>query len=685
MDTPDPQFDDLDEILRRTPTPPDLAARLQAASQVDLTDGEIDEALRDISVPYGLADRILHSSRNERARRSDRQPLRWQNILVWGTAACLLVSASFRGWQATKPTPEAPIPSIAVAPEPIDTAVESLAWLGPVPDDLAIVDLAQHLREQPTSNVDTAGYRQLDWDDPTQPPAKAIPPQLVHLASDLPSNLMADAFLMRWKPLGARPLIDAKPREIQRAPSTDQMAEFFSLAPGYDRQFLLREEEQPFISLPNDKLNSITAPLAATRSWREAVRQITVDTGVPQPIRLEELAALGGAMFIKAERQQVALRTAAGPAAFANSGVQLLQVGMIAGSADIVDRPPTHLTIAVDLTAGMKESGRWDSVRQALGELIERMSPYDTVSLVCIDEFSHTLVEDATSADAAAWRETLQQMTPNDSDCLAEGIRFSSAVALRTASFGDIRRPLIVISDRFDHLSDATCGELEPLIDDANSQQVDYHWFTIDNSDQYGPLSKFWREVGSVVASNDERSLLRGLEQVDFGKSTCLATDLRLTVHWNVKSVASYRLVGCQVEAAGLGSGQQPLELHGEEAASALFEVVLTPDGPNEVARVEATWQDPATGKPKKEVQVVSRLQFAPSWEASPLSLQAAQLAVQAGGLMRESYFVRQRGGDASELSSMLGRANRQLARHDEFAYLEQLIRATERRRTNGF
>lgn len=685
MDTPDPQFDDLDDLLRRTPTPPDLAARLLAGAKSELTDAEIDDSLRDVPVPAGLFERLLHGSQVERARRGDRVAPLWQRALVWGTAACILLSASVWAWSLYNQPTDSPLPLVAVTTDPIDEPTEDLAWLGPVPAELDAIELASRLGSHSLDEIDSPTIDALSWNTAFVSPESSLEPQLAHLASDLPANLMADAFLMRWKPLGARPLIDAEPREIRRAPSTDHLAEFFSLAPGYDRQFLLREEEQPFITLPNPQLNSIRPPLVATRNWREAVERITGDSGVPQPIRLEELAALGGALFIEAQPQQVALRTAAGPAVFANSNVQLVQVGMIAGSADITDRPPTHLTIAIDLTAEMQRSGHWDSVRQALSELIERMSPYDTVSLVRIDEFSHTLVEDATSADAVAWRETLAELTPNDTDCLAEGIRFSSAVALRTTSFGDIRRPLIVISDRFHRLSDSVCDELKPLIADANSQQVDYHWFSVEQPDRYGPLGKFWGEVGTVFKGADEQTIVRGLQQVDFGKSTLLATDVRLTVHWNAKSVASYRLVGCQVEAAGLGDGQQPLELHGDEAAATLFEVVLTPDGPNEVARIEAAWHDAATGKPKTETQVVSRLQFAPSWEATPLSLQAAELAVQAGGIMRESYFVRQRGGDTAELSAMLGRANRQLARHPEFAYLEQLIRATERRRTNGF
>ncbi|UUO08453.1 hypothetical protein M4951_09070 [Blastopirellula sp. J2-11] len=688
MDTPDPQFDDLDDVLRRTPTPAGLAARLQAASQAPLSEAEIDVALRDVTIPPGLPERILHGSRTKRSSREDRtRTTGWTSRrslvhgMAWGTAACLLLAFSLLRWHSVVfPTAKPPQLYSAVGDVSSDSA-GLLSWLGPVPADIENLELPQ---SEPSSSSPVPSET-VAWNAALQPRKAPLDPQLAHLASDLPADLMADAFLMRWKPLGARPLIDALPREIRRSPSTDQQAEYFSLAPGFDRQFLLREEEQPFVSLPNPKLTSITAPLVTAGSWREAASQLTNESGVPQPIRLEELAALGAALFIETGRQEIALRTAAGPAVFANSSVQMLQVGMVAGSADIVDRPPTHLTIAIDLTSNMQRSGRWISVRQALGNLIDRMSPYDTVSLVCIDEFSHTLVEDATSADSIAWRETLRQLEPNDSDCLAEGIRFSSAVALRTSSFGDIRRPLIVLSDRIDRLGDADRRELKPLIEDANSERVDYHWFTINANDPYESGSNFWRESGSVFTGDHERSILRALESVVYGKSTRLAEDIRLTVHWNPKSVASYRLVGCQVEAAALGAGKAPLQLHGDEAAATLFELVLTPDGPNEVARIEATWRDPATSQVKKEIQVVSRLQFSPSWEASPLSLQAAQLAVQAGGLMRESYFVRQRGGDAAELSSMLGRANRQLVRHPEFAYLEQLVRATERRRTNGF
>ncbi|MFI4876809.1 MAG: hypothetical protein ACIALR_15770 [Blastopirellula sp. JB062] len=709
MDEFDPQFDDLDDVLRRTPTPPDLAARLQASAQAALSDDEIDDSLRDVQLPLGLFSRLIDRSRNELGNAELAGSLSTSRYFssrtlaraaVWGTAACLLLAASMWRWSAltvdqVEPLAALPANQPSAAPATPSRADEAVAWLGPDSHDIAKLDLS-HWLAQP--NSPESAFSNSASADSTQPFALSterisrpapLDPQLAHLASDLPPNLLADAFLMRWKPLGARPLVDALPAQIFRSPATDRQAQFFPLAPGFDRQFLLREEDQPFVALPNPKLTSIKAPLVASGSWQTTVRQATESSSVASPLRLEKLAALGGHLFIEAERNKIALRTAAGPAVFAPSGLQMLQVGVVSGSADIVDRPPTHLTIAIDLTPQMQRSGRWANVREALSNLVDQMSPYDTVSLVRIDdpndEHDPILVEEATSADAAAWRETLQQLEPNDCDCLAEGIRFSSAVALRTTQFGDIRRPLIIISDRFDRLGPTQRRELQPLIDDAVSQRVDYHWFVADAHETYRSIPSFWHDRGSVSIDDRELSIRRNLQQIVYGKPTCLGQDVRLTVRWNPKSVSSYRLVGCQPEAAGLGEGQEPLELHGDEAAASLFELTLTPDGPNEVARIEATWQDPATGKSRKDTQIVSRLQFAPSWEASPLSLQAAQLAVQAGGLLTESYFVRQRGGDAGELLAIFQRANRQLSRRSDFAYLEQLVRATERRRTNGF
>lgn len=169
------------------------------------------------------------------------------------------------------------------------------------------------------------------------------------------------------------------------------------------------------------------------------------------------------------------------------------------------------------------------------------------------------------------------------------------------------------------------------------------------------------------------RDISHLLDHQIHGANTLIGKTPKISVKWNEKSVAQYRLIGYQPLGGDFMPASHTQELHAFDSGTVLFEVIMPEEGPNEVAQVELQWQD-ASGKNRKATQKISRLQFASSWHASPLSLQAAQLTAQCLSLHQNSYFSRRRGNTMDELEDWAAALNPALVRHASYPRLELLL-----------
>jgi len=158
-----------------------------------------------------------------------------------------------------------------------------------------------------------------------------------------------------------------------------------------------------------------------------------------------------------------------------------------------------------------------------------------------------------------------------------------------------------------------------------------------------------------------------------------VAADTVLQVRFHPKSVLAYRLIGYAPRAAGLMPADQPLTLHGGEAAVALFEVWLRPGGGNQVAVAEVQWRDPKTGVQRQRSQQISRLQFANSFAEMAPSLQMAAIAAETAEVLGKSPFVADRSQSLKSILEQIDEVNPQTARNESFQRLAELVRQAEK------
>ncbi|PHS03403.1 MAG: hypothetical protein COA78_18060 [Blastopirellula sp.] len=696
----DNQDEQIERKLRDVPLPNGLLYRL---SQTHLpAEAEVDVLLRNVEVPENLIPRLLSStdeipdqaSSNATAL-TDITPLssrltrfyRQQPFLATTTAALLFLLLGIFSLAKLNQPDDLVIqlpPDYDFSPLAQDTNLEQKLLVNDpsfIPDisvdDISVDDLS----------VTQPGFQHLPELEPQDFSFETnhVDPLLVtHLASDLPDNLNSDVFLMRWQPLGASPgspEIVAAPMIL---PSKNQHDSEVASTSLFDRNFLFKEGVYPYIRVPNTKKPQHTRlNLSVETDSYDYVRSLLREKRLPAAdrVRVEQFVNATSHFFPEARPGQLALRTAAGPAIFASPGTGMIQIGAIAGASPRKPRVPVHLTIALDVSSSLCQGKHWDQIKQSLSQIPLHLADEDTATLVIMGALPYTAIHQATAQDIESWTNSLQQINLNHQWNLAAGIRYASSVALDHSGSNHARNCLLVVSDNLSQLDHPTKLQLEPLLNDASSQGIDFQWLEVADPrwSVSNPGLQFWKDHGKLVSLVQPLKINRYLRQVISNQDAPVADHVSLRVIWNPKSVLRYRLIGHNPLSGGFNSAASTAPFYSSETSSALFEVTLSPSGPNEVATAELTWKDSATGKTKKQTQKIGRLQFATNWHSTPFSLQTAQITAQAAELLRDSHFTKLRSNTLNQLKDAASNVNPLLKQTSAFQEVIQLIHDIER------
>jgi Ca-activated chloride channel family protein len=421
--------------------------------------------------------------------------------------------------------------------------------------------------------------------------------------------------------------------------------------------FRLKHGVHPFVSPSAYKqLETAVVPLGATpASFRWASEMVddilankttseSVQAALGRQVRTEDfLAAVDYPVPLPA-LGPVGVRVYGGPSPFGDGGSRLLQLVVKAGQAPELGRSTAHLTVVVDLSEGMSHGSQLARIRQALHQLVDALGPSDRFSLVAYDTSARLLVERAGREQLPRLHQMIDSLRSTSGANLPAALRVAASVA-RGAALVDPQRSgrVLLISQRADMLPAATVTQMESLLADLNHRGIRFNIVaTADDTDPCPVLARFARAaLGRLTATSELPEITSALRESLTGVDQNVARDTRLTVQFNRKTVAEYRLFGHEPTSA-LGLVEAPLEidLRAGETATGLFELKLKPTGGNDVGWAELTWQDPATGQARRLRQRISRVQFASSFEESAMALQAATIVAEIAELWRGSPFA---------------------------------------------
>jgi Ca-activated chloride channel family protein len=671
----------LDRVLNQVPVPAHLLADVRAA----VDDEALDELLRAVPVPDAALARARIIPHLERRL----------SPVIRGMAAAILffvVGASYFAAVTTLTRFGSPLDRPQLSPLAVDWGPLELE-ASPTEAE-ALVDLASDVIALPAV---AAANEEPAWEvfeaAPSQGPASEIARVLGPRGQGLTNVVLA-----RWQPLAAQPMDDRLP-DLEWAPKTAARGGEPPPVRGFDRVFLFKSGVFPLVdpSVHASLERSTTALSTSTASFDWAERLVAGGRAPrPRDIRLEDFLAALDYGFLPPQRpDSVELRTAAGPSVFGNVDAdrglypQLLQVAAIAGSSHAPATSGTHLTVAVDVSAGMEWNDGLERAQRGLVRLLDHLAPADRISLVAFNEEVVWLVEDASSADRQKLLETIHRLQSHGARNIPVGLRAAVSAALDADLDEGVARRVVLLTEGRLGLSEEDNQAIENFVRAAAEQGLRLDVIDTAHREAFpADLEQIAAAGEGQVRRGDTADEIRwALVESLAGRSPVVASQASISIRFNPEAVARYRLLGHEPPAAGMAfAGAEAGELRNLQAATVLYEVWLYPNEKNDVATAELTWIDARTGAAQRQEQPISRIQFASSFAESAAPLQAAALAAQTAELLRQSPFVPPGPRDYGKILELASAANPRLAGQEGFLRLLAFVRQLhERQNRTGF
>jgi Ca-activated chloride channel family protein len=647
----------LDEQLRHVHVPAGLEDRLRQVAVI--SDDDIDATLADVPLPEGLVERLLNVPEFER-HRAARRSLRRRWAALAASVLMLLNAAYFAAvgssiWLAhSKPLP-------VVEPTLLASVVDvENGWL----------DSTVNWLREPIVCIERGA------------PSTTQSPIPVRLAFDTPStatadNRMATELRLRQRWIGEEVTQVAMSTDVALAGLGNFLADsrFDDGAPtnlhfrvsrlpqGFDlpldslaeRFFLMKHGIFPPLE---SKEHPVTqAPLHASAASFELARNYVQAGELPPPerIRTEEFLAAVDYGFPRPTNRAVDLMMASGPSPLAaatpgqTSGAYLIQAGVQARDLPTAQHRAIQMAIAVDTSASMGQDQRLAMVQRALEAAGDALGPQDRLSLVTFNDHARALVEDLGQDDLASWRSAVASLSPSGGTHLAAGlITALGSVASLPATKGVVRQ-VVLITDGSAELDPSARERLEQALAKAAAVGVTLQIIDVNSlgvpDKQLAALAKLGR--GKVRRIGGADQLRWALVEILSGRSQMVAAGTRLSVTFNPKVVASYRLLGHEPTIfTGLSPARLQTDLYAGQAATALYEVQLLPAIGSmgttdlEVASMQLDWRDPQGGQARKINQKLMRSQLRGTFAEATPALQLATLAVGTAEILRDSPFA---------------------------------------------
>jgi hypothetical protein len=303
-----------------------------------------------------------------------------------------------------------------------------------------------------------------------------------------------------------------------------------------------------------------------------------------------------------------------------------------------------HLIVLVDVSRSMLRNGRLANVQAALHELATGLGD-DRLSLVSFSKQPQVLFEDAgtNKNEIASIHQGIDALHAQSSTNIAAGLHAAQSVAMDYAWVEGRDQRVVLITDGLGEIDDQSAEWV--LRWSAKSENATAGLSIIDASTDAPPVEEGNVDEATKVRRQIVKRASRGwsvkdihalLEESRSGRSQVVARRARLTVTFNHKSVAGYRLFGH--EATMLNA---PLEadLRAGETSFGMFEVLLLPKGEELAAEAKLTWLDPQTKRPQTTSRKITRKDFAKTFQAASPALQLGTLAVETAEMLRLSPY----------------------------------------------
>ncbi len=262
---------------------------------------------------------------------------------------------------------------------------------------------------------------------------------------------------------------------------------------------------------------------------------------------------------------------------------------------------PLRLTVLLDTSGSMERADRVATVRAAMAALASLLGADDMVTLIGFARTPRLLAQQLRGTEAAKLVDLVARTPFEGGTNMEEALKLAGDMAHQQQLAGAQNR-IVLITDGAANLGDANPEQLARMIAALRQSGIALDACGVGASGLDDEV------LEALTRKGDGRYyLLNSPEDADAGFARRLAgafrpaaENVKVQVHFNPARVASYRLIGFEQhrlkEEDFHNDAVTAAQLAAEEAAVALYQVEVRPDGDGELGDVAVRFRESATG-----------------------------------------------------------------------------------------
>lgn len=357
-----------------------------------------------------------------------------------------------------------------------------------------------------------------------------------------------------------------------------------------------------------------------------------------------------------AERISCHIEQAAHPSLQQRNLVRLaMKVPAVGRSA----QQPLHLTVLLDTSGSMEREDRAASVRSALGVLVSLLGPADRLTLIGFARQPRLLAEQVPGDQANSVLEQIARTPSEGGTNLEEALKLAAELAQRGYDAAAQNR-IVLLTDGAANLGNANPSALAARVESVRQQGIafDACGVGLDGMDDTVLEALTRKGDGRYYVLDSPEAADAGFARQLAGAFRPAAENVKVQVRFNPARVGRYRLIGFEQhrlnEEDFRNDKVEAAELAAEEAAVALYQVEVLPQGEGEIGEVYVRFRDASNGNMVERSWTIHYDPDARPFDQASASLQLAGVSA----LLAENL----RGGpagNAARLGDLAGAVNR--------------------------
>ena len=295
-----------------------------------------------------------------------------------------------------------------------------------------------------------------------------------------------------------------------------------------------------------------------------------------------------------------------------NSGHRLVRIGLKGREIAQDKRPPSNFVFLIDVSGSMQPPERLPLIKQALRQLVKKMTENDRVAIVVYASDAGIKLESTSCSQKEKILQAIDELDAGGSTAGAAGIQTAYGVAQENFIKGGVNRVLLCTDGDF-NVGITDQGQLVKMIQDKAKSGVSLTTLGVGTDNYKDALMQKLADKG-----NGNYAYLDTLEEAQkvlidqmSGTLVTIAKDVKIQIEFNPAQVSAYRLIGYEKRMLRKEDFNNDAKDAGEIGAghtvTALYEIVPA-GGELRAGEVDdLKYQHPAEEKPERYVSDASK------------------------------------------------------------------------------